>query len=168
MYAMGLPGEDERKSMEPIAARACTAPGEADALHQRLGPSLPDSPWSDRAVRREAASYALSPLTAREPIEAWIIDDTSFLKQGKHSVGVGPADDTRQVAREVAAAMLQHHAGAATAPTLAVTVIRGWDVGIASSTRDATFVQTPAQWRAELGSTLGKARSRARAPHPLP
>lgn len=88
MYAMGLLGEGERKSMEPIAARACAAPDEVDALHQRLGHFLTDSEWSDRGVRREAASYALSAMTGREPIEAWIVDDTGFLKQGKHSVGV--------------------------------------------------------------------------------
>jgi uncharacterized RDD family membrane protein YckC len=63
----------------------------------------------------------------------------------------GPADGARQAAREVAAAMLQHHPDAATAPRLAVTVIRGWDVGIASSTSAVSFVQTPADWRAELG-----------------
>jgi hypothetical protein len=88
MYAMGLLGEGERKSMEPMAARACAAPDEVDALHQRLGHFLTDSEWSDRGVRREAASYALSALTSREPIEAWIVDDTGFLKQGKHSVEV--------------------------------------------------------------------------------
>src|SRR5262249_8771160 len=47
-----------------------------------------DSPWDDDAVRREAARYALAAMTQREPMESWIIDDTGFPKQGKHSVGV--------------------------------------------------------------------------------
>lgn len=52
---------------------------------------------------------------------------------------------------EVAAAMLEHHPSAASARTLAVTIVRGWDVGIASSTSASSFVHTPEQWRAELG-----------------
>ena len=63
----------------------------------------------------------------------------------------GPADGAQQASREVAAAMLRLHPDAADAPTLAVTVIRGWDIGIASSTSAVNFVKTPAQWRAELG-----------------
>jgi SRSO17 transposase len=39
-------------------------------------------------VRREAAHYALGAITAREVVDSWIIDDTGFLKQGTHSVGV--------------------------------------------------------------------------------
>jgi SRSO17 transposase len=39
-------------------------------------------------VRRVAAQYALKAMTGREPVEVWIVDDTGFLKQGKHSVGV--------------------------------------------------------------------------------
>ncbi|WP_395835827.1 IS701 family transposase [Cystobacter fuscus] len=88
IYAMGLLGDGERKSVEPIAARACPDPSKTDAMHQRLLHFAVDSRWSDREVRREAARYALDAMTQREPVEAWIIDDTGFLKQGKHSVGV--------------------------------------------------------------------------------
>lgn len=87
-YARGLFGEAERKSVEPIAAQACGEEDKTDAEHQRLLHFLGNSPWNDRDVRREAARYALSAMTDREPIEAWIVDDTGFLKQGNHSVGV--------------------------------------------------------------------------------
>jgi SRSO17 transposase len=87
-YAMGLLGDAERKSVEPIAARACADPKRADAEHQRLLHFMVDSQWSDRDVRREATKYAVTAITAREPMEAWIVDDTGLLKQGKHSVGV--------------------------------------------------------------------------------
>lgn len=88
IYAMGILGEGERKSVEPIAARACTDPERTDAAHQRLLHFIVDSKWSDHDVRREAARYALDVLLAREPVEAWIVDDTGFIKQGTHSVGV--------------------------------------------------------------------------------
>jgi len=87
-YAMGLLADGERKSVEPIAARACADPEQVDGLHQRLLHLLNDSPWSDRGVRRAAATHAVAALTAREPISAWLVDDTGFLKQGSHSVGV--------------------------------------------------------------------------------
>jgi SRSO17 transposase len=88
LYAMGLLGEGERKSVEPIAARVCPDPKRVDAMHQRLLHFAVDSKWSDRQVRRVAAQYALEEMTRREPVEVWIVDDTGFLKQGKHSVGV--------------------------------------------------------------------------------
>ena len=87
-YAMGLMGDGERKSAEPIAARACGDPELADAYHQRLTHFLCDSNWDDADVRAFAARHALAEMTKREPVEAWIVDDTGFLKQGKHSVGV--------------------------------------------------------------------------------
>jgi SRSO17 transposase len=87
-YALGLLGEGERKSVEPIAARACPDATKVDAAHQRLLHFLSDSVWDDRAVRLAATRYALRFLTAKEPVEACVIDDTGFLKQGKHSVGV--------------------------------------------------------------------------------
>jgi SRSO17 transposase len=88
LYAMGLLGDAERKSVEPIAARVCPDPGKVDAMHQRLLHFAVDSKWSDQEVRREAAQYALAAMVEREPVEAWIVDDTGFLKQGTHSVGV--------------------------------------------------------------------------------
>ena len=87
-YALGVLGDAERKSLEPIAARACADPDRMDAEHQRLHHFATDSPWDDHAVRREAARYALKAMTSREPVDSWIVDDTGFLKQGTHSVGV--------------------------------------------------------------------------------
>lgn len=87
-YALGLLSDGERKSVEPIAARACGKADSVDAVHQRLLHFLNDSTWNDAAVRRAAALYALAHMTREEPVEAWIVDDTGFLKQGKHSVGV--------------------------------------------------------------------------------
>jgi SRSO17 transposase len=39
-------------------------------------------------VRAIAAKEALDAMTAHQPVVAWIFDDTGFLKQGSHSVGV--------------------------------------------------------------------------------
>ena len=87
-YAMGLMSETERKSVEPLVAHACADPDKADAAHQRLLHFVANSRWSDADVRLVATEHALEALTQHAPIEAWIVDDTGFLKQGKHSVGV--------------------------------------------------------------------------------
>ena len=87
-YSMGILSDAERKSAEPLAARACADPKRADAEHQRLLHFLGNSKWSDELVRAEASRVALSAMTAKEKVEAWIVDDTGFLKQGTHSVGV--------------------------------------------------------------------------------
>jgi SRSO17 transposase len=87
-YALGLMGDGERKSAEPMAARACPDPNGVNAAHERLTYFTRSAEWSDRDVRREAARYALAAMTARGPVRDWIIDDTGFPKQGTHSVGV--------------------------------------------------------------------------------
>src|SRR5580693_3939018 len=66
MYMVGLLGESERKSMEPIAARATGDPEHAGAGHQRIHHFVSNTPWSDREVRLEAARYALRALEERE------------------------------------------------------------------------------------------------------
>src|SRR5438552_15247314 len=65
MYAMGLFGEGDRKSVEPIAARACGEPVETERAHDRLLHFMTDSKWSDRQARQAAAQYALSAMTGR-------------------------------------------------------------------------------------------------------
>lgn len=87
-YAFGILGEGERKSVEPIAARASVGPVETQRTHDRLLHFLRDAPWSDRAVRLEAARYVTDAMQNWDPVSVWIIDDTGFLKQGTHSVGV--------------------------------------------------------------------------------
>jgi SRSO17 transposase len=96
VYAMGLIGDGERKSAEPIAARACRDPALVDAYHQRLTYFLSESGWSDAPVRLFAARYALEEMTRKERVSRWVIDDTAFEKQGTHSVAV-----QRQYARAI-------------------------------------------------------------------
>jgi SRSO17 transposase len=92
VYAFGLLTEGERKSMEPMAARMCECPEddrEMQHAHDRMINLISRSEWDDVPVRREAVGYALDAVKARgERIEVSIIDDTGFLKQGKHSPGV--------------------------------------------------------------------------------
>jgi SRSO17 transposase len=87
-YAFGLLSEGERKSVEPIAARATGDPRECQRMHDRLLHFTSTSTWDDHAVRLEAARYVAKALSAREPVTTWVIDDTGFPKQGTHSVGV--------------------------------------------------------------------------------
>ncbi len=89
-YAFGILGEGERKSVEPIAARASAEPKATSRMHDRLLHFVRESPWDDRAVRKEAARYVVDVLSQRErePIHVWMVDDTGFLKQGRHSPGV--------------------------------------------------------------------------------
>jgi SRSO17 transposase len=88
MYAFGILGDGERKSAEPIAARACADPEQTKRVQDKLLHFLGRAAWDDRAVRLAAARYAIEAIEKREPITTWIVDDTGFLKQGKHSVGV--------------------------------------------------------------------------------
>ena len=92
LYAQGLLSDGERKSMEPMAARMCAHSddvAEVQQAHDRLLHLVSKSEWDDDPVRLEAAHYALEAVRARgESVEVSIIDDTGFLKQGKHSPGV--------------------------------------------------------------------------------
>ena len=88
MYAYGILGEGERKSVEPIAARASGDPALVRAYTERLLHFVGEATWDDLAVRRQATEHAIKAMATQEPVTVWIIDDTGMLKQGKHSVGV--------------------------------------------------------------------------------
>ena len=85
-YCTGLMLPGERKSVEPMAAR--TAPARTAAQHQSLLHFVGVATWSDEKVMAKVREMVLPAMEKDGPIEAWIIDDTSFPKQGKHSVGV--------------------------------------------------------------------------------
>ena len=85
-YCVGLMMPCERKSVEPIAA--ITAPARVAAQHQSLLHFVGEGRWSDEPVLAKIREMVLPPMQQRGPIEAWIVDDTGFPKQGRHSVGV--------------------------------------------------------------------------------
>jgi SRSO17 transposase len=88
IYAFGILGGSDRKSVEPIAALACADPSLTKKMHDKLLHFVGHSEWSDETVRLEAARYLCETFAEQEPVTTWIIDDTGFLKQGRHSVGV--------------------------------------------------------------------------------
>jgi len=85
-YCTGLMLPGERKSVEPMAAK--TAPARTAAQHQSLLHFVGVAPWSDEKVLGKVRAMVLPAIEQQGPIEAWIIDDTAFPKQGTHSVGV--------------------------------------------------------------------------------
>src|SRR6516162_7530344 len=85
-YCLGLMMPCERKSVEPMAA--ITAPERTAAQHQSLLHFIGEGGWSDEKVLAKVRGLVLPELKRHGPIEAWIIDDTSFPKKGQHSVGV--------------------------------------------------------------------------------
>jgi SRSO17 transposase len=85
-YCMGLVLPGERKSVEPMAA--ITAPERTAAQHQSLLHFVGQGGWSDEEVLAKVRAQVLPRIERHGAIEAWIIDDTSFPKQGRHSVGV--------------------------------------------------------------------------------
>jgi SRSO17 transposase len=112
-YCVGLMMPCERKSVEPMAA--VTAPARVAAQHQSLLHFVGEGRWSDERVLARVRAMVLPAMERHGPVEAWIIDDTGFPKQGRHSVGVARQycgelgkQDNCQVA--VSLSIANHHA----------------------------------------------------------
>jgi SRSO17 transposase len=85
-YCTGLLLPGERKSVEPMAARV--APDNVRRTHQSLHHFVADAPWSDEAMLETVRGWVLPRIKENGPVVAWVVDDTGFVKKGKHSVGV--------------------------------------------------------------------------------
>jgi SRSO17 transposase len=83
---VGLLAAEGRKSVEPMAA--VTAPAGVSMQHQKLLHFVANAPWSDARMLVKVREMVVPAIECHGPIEAWIIDDTSYPKQGSHSVGV--------------------------------------------------------------------------------
>ena len=71
LYVRGLLTDGRRKSMQPMAARL-------GVDHQRLQQFITSSTWDYVAVRRNVARW----FAASQPVEALVVDDTGFAKDG--------------------------------------------------------------------------------------
>lgn len=78
-YLRGLLEQGARKSLEPMVARLG-----GDAEYQSMQQFLAVSPWDPALVVRAVAQRVLPAIGA----QAWVLDDTGFVKDGKHSPGV--------------------------------------------------------------------------------
>jgi SRSO17 transposase len=80
LYARGLIEQGTRKSLEPIVARL----GGGKVQYEALQHFLADSPWDAEVLERAVAERVCAVI---EP-QAWVLDDTGVVKDGKHSPGV--------------------------------------------------------------------------------
>jgi SRSO17 transposase len=74
LYARGLLTDGQRKSMQPMAARL-------GVDHQRLQQFITSSTWDYAVVRRNVARD----FAGSQPVEAVVVDDTGFPKDGSAS-----------------------------------------------------------------------------------
>jgi DDE superfamily endonuclease/Phage integrase family/Phage integrase, N-terminal SAM-like domain len=84
-YCTGLMSPLARKSVEPMAAHV--DPLKVRSRHQSLHHFVADANWSDEQMLLRVCQWVV-PLMDLGDGGWWIIDDTGFPKQGRHSVGV--------------------------------------------------------------------------------
>jgi SRSO17 transposase len=88
VYLRGLLLEGERKSIEPLSRRV-SLPAQLAAVadpEQALQQFVNQSSWDEAAVAREYRAALAE--TLADPDGVFVVDDTTFPKAGRHSVGV--------------------------------------------------------------------------------
>jgi SRSO17 transposase len=80
LYVRGLIEQGGRKSLQPTLFRLEETPARYESMQQFLA----DSPWDPALVVRACAERVAPEID----VEAWVLDDTGFPKDGKHSPGV--------------------------------------------------------------------------------
>ncbi|WP_449224632.1 IS701 family transposase [Aquisphaera giovannonii] len=87
VYLQGLLHDGERKSIEPLSGRVQLPHGlNSRDPEQALQQFINQSPWDDQALASRYRRHMAETFASPEGI--FVFDDTSFLKQGKHSAGV--------------------------------------------------------------------------------
>src|ERR671928_99083 len=87
VYLQGLLLDGERKSIEPLSRRVTLPEGlTSKDPEQALQQFVNQSPWDEQKVLRRYRACMAETFASPEGI--FVIDDTSFPKQGQHSVGV--------------------------------------------------------------------------------
>lgn len=71
--------------MVPLASRLTNDESQVEALRQRMQGAVNVADWDSEKVFKRVAKAADKKLKG---IRAWAVDDTGFVKKGKHSVGV--------------------------------------------------------------------------------
>jgi SRSO17 transposase len=79
LYLRGLIEQGARKSLEPLVDRLGP-----EAKYESMQQFLAVSPWDPLLVVRAVAERVAGEID----VEAWVLDDTGFPKDGKHSPGV--------------------------------------------------------------------------------
>jgi len=80
LYVRGLIEQGGRKSLQPTLFRLEETPARYESMQQFLA----DSPWDPALVVRACAERVAPEID----VEAWVLDDTGFPKDGRHSPGV--------------------------------------------------------------------------------
>src|SRR3954449_9689370 len=87
VYLQGLLLDGERKSIEPLSRRVTLPEGLTSAdPEQALQQFVSQSPWDDQAVLRRYRAHLARTFASQDA--AFVVDDTTFPKQGTSSVGV--------------------------------------------------------------------------------